>query len=331
MGIEGYIHKWATTLWTYLVLYLLGAWYMVKELLVPHRTPTGITNQKGRVAVITGGGRGIGLQTVRQFLLLEMTVIIGGRDVKSIEEAVSRLRSEGVNTGTVKCFEMDLCSLASVRNFAKTFTNLGMPLHVLVNNAGIMFWPWNVTEDGHEHHWSVNYLGHFLLSHLLAPHLAASSTLNQPSRVVNLSSSIHYMGGINFNDVNNKKNYSPQRAYAQSKLAQMMFTITLNERMAKQGVLALAVHPGVVATELFQHVTWAKTFPRLASTFLKTPSQGSDTVVYVALSQEVKEGGHYYENCQCTQPAAAALKSDDRNRLWDLTCRQLDIQEFGKV
>ena len=66
-----------------------------------------------------------------------------------------------------------------------------------------------------------------------------------------------------------RKNYSPQRAYAQSKLAQMMFTITLNERMAKQGVLALAVHPGVVATELFQHVAWAKTFPRLASTFLK--------------------------------------------------------------
>ncbi|MPC62916.1 Dehydrogenase/reductase SDR family member on chromosome X [Portunus trituberculatus] len=242
MGNEGYIYKWATTLWTYLVLYLLGAWYMVKELLVPHRTPT------------------------------------GGRDVKSMEEAVSRLRSEGVSTGTVKCFELDLCSLASVHNFAKAFTNLGMPLHVLVNNAGIMFWPWNVTEDGHEHHWSVNYLGHFLLTHLLTPHMAASSTLNQPSRVVNLSSSVHYIGAINFDDFNNEKDYSPQRAYAQSKLAQMMFTITLNERMAKQGVLALALHPGVVATELFQHVAWAQTFPRLASTFLKA-SYGYDVII----------------------------------------------------
>ena len=67
-----------------------------------------------------------------------------------------------------------------------------------------MFWPWNITEDGHEHHWAVNYLGHFLLSHLLVPHLTASSTQNQPSRIVSLSSSVHYIGAINFNDVNNE-------------------------------------------------------------------------------------------------------------------------------
>lgn len=331
MTIQEQICKWVWIGWNYLLLYLLGAWYMLKELCQSHRAPSGITNQKGRVAVVTGGSRGIGLETVRQFLQLEMTVVIGGRDVNSLEEAVSRLRQEGVKTGATKCLELDLCSLASVRRFAKEFTDLGLPLHVLVNNAGIMFWPWMVTEDGHEHHWAVNYLGHFLLSHLLAPHLVKSTSKDSPSRIVSLSSSVHYIGAINFSDIKNEKHYNPHKAYAQSKLAQLMFTITLNERMTKQGVLALAVHPGVVATELFQHVLWAKTFPKIASTFLKTPSQGSDTVVHVALSHELKEGGQYYENCRPTRPAAAALKSDDRNRLWDLTCHQLGIQEFGKA
>ncbi|XP_050727884.1 retinol dehydrogenase 12-like isoform X5 [Eriocheir sinensis] len=273
MTIQEQICKWVWIGWNYLLLYLLGAWYMLKELCQSHRAPSGITNQKGRVAVVTGGSRGIGLETVRQFLQLEMTVVI----------------------------------------------------------AGIMFWPWMVTEDGHEHHWAVNYLGHFLLSHLLAPHLVKSTSKDSPSRIVSLSSSVHYIGAINFSDIKNEKHYNPHKAYAQSKLAQLMFTITLNERMTKQGVLALAVHPGVVATELFQHVLWAKTFPKIASTFLKTPSQGSDTVVHVALSHELKEGGQYYENCCPTRPAAAALKSDDRNRLWDLTCHQLGIQEFGKA
>lgn len=315
------------------MLYALGLWYLVKEICLPHRKPTGIEKQSGRVALVTGGGRGIGLETIQQLLDLDMTVIIAGRNVAVLEKAASELRALGVQGGSVKCLELDLSSLSSVRNCAQEFSALNLPLHLLINNAGIMFWPWELTEDGHESHWCVNYLGHFLLTHLLFRHLVASSTPERPTRVVNLTSSVHYMGSIKFDDINNKKLYSPQAAYAQSKLAQLMFTLTLDEHQRSCGsnVVVNGVHPGVVATELFQNVAWATSFPLLARTFLKTPRQGSDTVVHVALSTQVKEGGHYYENCTKTKPARAALRSEDRARLWALSCQQLQIEHFGQT
>lgn len=324
------IGKCLWILWNYVQLYALGAWYLLKELCIPHKKPTGMMNQSGRVAIVTGGGRGIGFETVRQFLELDMTVIIAGRNVPVLEVAISEVRAQGVKRGIAKCLELDLMSLSSVRKFAKDFLALSLPLHILVNNAGIMFWPCEMTEDGYESHWSVNYLGHFLLTHLLFPTLVASSSLESPSRVVNLTSSVHYIGSINFDDINYMRHYSAQAAYAQSELAQLMFTITLADHQKASGrnILINAIHPGVVATDLFQHVAWARTFPFLARTFLKAPHQGSDTVVYVALSSHVKEGGHYYENCTKTKPASAALRNEDRARLWALSCQQLQIEQF---
>ncbi|XP_053630631.1 retinol dehydrogenase 12 [Cherax quadricarinatus] len=327
------LQKYGWTIWNYVMLYALGFWYLVKELCTPHRKPNGIESQHGRVGIVTGGGRGIGLETVHKFLDLDMTVIIAGRNVPALEKAVSELRAQGVQGGTAVCLELDLACMSSVCKFVHDFSALKLPLHLLVNNAGIMFWPWDMTVDGHESHWSVNYLGHFLLTHLLFPHLVANSTLDTPARVVNLTSSAHYMGSIQFSDINNKKNYCPQAAYAQSKLAQMMFTISLAEHQKSCGgsVVVSGVHPGVVATELFQHVAWARNFPLLANTFLKTPEQGCDTVVYVALSKYVKEGGQYYENCTVTTPSRAARRREDRARLWELSCQQLGIDSFGQL
>lgn len=315
------------------MLYALGAWYLVQELVLPHKKPTGICNQNERVAVVTGGGRGIGLEAVKQFLSLDMTVVIGGRNVSLMEKAIAELRSSGITGGRAECLELDLKSLDSVRKFANQFLKLNLPLHLLVNNAGIMFWPEETTEDGYESHWSVNYLGHFLLTHLLYPVLKTSSSPKNPSRVVNLTSSVHYIGSINFDDIASKKCYSAQAAYAQSKLAQMMFTVMLNklEKTSGGNILVNAVHPGVVATELFQHVAWNRMFPFLGRTFLKNPKQGSDTVVHVSLSSQVTEGGHYYENCTVTRPARAATKDSDVSQLWDLSCHQTSIDRFGHV
>ncbi|KAG7176667.1 Dehydrogenase/reductase SDR family member on chromosome X-like [Homarus americanus] len=315
------VGKYLWIVWSYLKLYALGLWYLVKELCTPHKKPSGIESQNGRVAIVTGGGRGIGLETVRRFLELNMTVVIAGRNVAALEEAVSELRAEGIQGGTTKCLELDLMRLSSVRKFVEEFFALNFPLHLLVNNAGIMFWPKEITEDGHESHWSVNYLGHFLLTHLLFPSLVANSTPERPARVVNLSSSAHYIGSINFDDINSNK------------LAQLMFTMTLADHQRSSGgnVVVNAVHPGVVATQLFQHVAWARIFPLLATTFLKTPHQGSDTVVHVALSSQAMEGGYYYENCTITKPATAAMNSDDRACLWVLSCKQLEIEHFGQI
>ncbi|XP_068239763.1 dehydrogenase/reductase SDR family member on chromosome X homolog [Palaemon carinicauda] len=321
------------TLWNYIKLYAIGAWYLGKELFLPHKKATGVGPQNGRVAIVTGGGRGIGLQTVKQFLIQDMTVIIAGRDEISLQKAVDSIRLEGINSGRSVCIELDLRSLNSVRAFVKKFLKLNLPLHLLVNNAGIMFWPEEITEDGFESHWSVNYLGHFLLTHLLYPHLVKSSSKDLPSRVVNLTSSVHYMGSINFDDINGSKYYNPQAAYAQSKLAQLMFTKMLDKytKAMDENLLVNAVHPGVVATELFQNVAWAKLFPVLARTFLKTPQQGSDTVVYVALSSEISSGGNYFENCTSTQPSSEAGNPEHLRRLWDLSCSQVNVKEFGGI
>ncbi|XP_066984828.1 dehydrogenase/reductase SDR family member on chromosome X homolog isoform X1 [Macrobrachium rosenbergii] len=321
------------TAWNFIKLYVLGALYLVKELLVPHKKPTGIGPQNGRVALVTGGGRGIGLQTVRQFLRQDMTVIIAGRDVTSLQKAVDCIRSEGITSGRTECLELDLRSLNSVRELVREFLKLNLPLHVLVNNAGIMFWPKEITEDGYESHWSVNYLGHFLLTHLLYPHLSKSSSKEMPSRIVNLTSSVHYIGQINFDDINGRKYYNAQGAYAQSKLAQLMFTRILDKHVKAmdENILVNAVHPGVVATELFQKVAWARLFPVLARTFLKNPEQGSDTVVYVALSSEITNGGSYYENCTLTHPSSFSSNPRHLRSLWDISCSQVNVKEFGVV
>ncbi|XP_047483233.1 dehydrogenase/reductase SDR family member on chromosome X-like [Penaeus chinensis] len=325
----GLLYNLWNTIWTFILFYALGAWYLLKELFSSHKKPSGILNQSGRVAIVTGGGRGIGLETVQQFLDLDMTVIIGGRNASGIEKDVSKRRGSNKDVGKVICLDLDLASLTSVRRFAEAFKALRLPLHVLVNNAGIMFWPLEITEDGFESHWSVNYLGHFLLTQLLWPVLKASSTSDKPARVVNLSSSIHYLGSINFDDINSKNHYNAQTAYAQSKLAQLMFTKELDERIraAGENITVNAVHPGVVATELFQHVAWARYFPWLARSFLKTPKQGSDTVVYAALSQLVLDGGHYYENCTITRPAV--MKPNDLRHLWEISCQQCKVVDFG--
>lgn len=327
----GPLYKMWKTVWNYILLYALGAWYLLKELISSHKKPSGILNQSGRVAIVTGGGRGIGLETVQQFLELDMTVVIGGRNVPELEKAVSKVRGSNKDLGKVICLDLDLSSLTSVRRFAEAFKALRLPLHVLVNNAGVMFWPQEVTEDGFEYHWCVNHLGHFLLTHLLWPVLKASSTPDKPARVVNLSSSTHYIGSINFEDINSKIYYNAQAAYNQSKLAQVMFTKELDERIraAGENIIVNAVHPGVVATELFQHVAWAHYFPWLVRAFLKTPRQGSDTVVHVALSQLALDGGHYYENCTKTPPAAAVRKPSDLCHLWEISCQQCKIVDFG--
>ncbi|KAK3883259.1 hypothetical protein Pcinc_012393 [Petrolisthes cinctipes] len=305
---------------------------MLKELTATHHSPSGLVSQKGRVAIVTGSGRGIGLETVKQFLQLDMTVVVAGRHVPFLEASVAGLRDAGLTGGEARCMELDLTSMASVRKFAADFLALRCPLQILVNNAGIMFWPRELTEDGNEAHWSVNYLGHFLLTHLLLPCLKANrpTTTTISSRVVNLTSSVHYIGSINFEDPNSKQHYNPQAAYAQSKLAQMMFTITLDELVSDQGVMVNAVHPGVVATQLFQHVAWATYFPWLARTFLKTPRQGCDTVVYCSLSPNVTHGGGYYENCTPTAPATYATRKELRDQLWKLSCQQLGIKVFGE-
>ncbi|KAB0343191.1 hypothetical protein FD754_020117, partial [Muntiacus muntjak] len=152
----------------------------------------------------------------------------------------------------------DLASMRSIRQFVQTFKMKKLPLHVLVNNAGVMMVPQRATDDGFEEHFGVNYLGHFLLTSLLLDTLRESGAPGRRSRVVTVSSATHYVGQLNLDDLQSRTGYSAHAAYAQSKLALVLFTYRLQALLTAQGapVTANVADPGVVDTDLYRHVFW---------------------------------------------------------------------------
>ncbi|MGW5875301.1 oxidoreductase [Nocardiopsis terrae] len=190
----------------------------------------------GRTAVVTGANSGLGLETAKVLAGRGARVVLAVRDTGKGEEAARQIRGE------TEVRRLDLADLASVREFADGWKG---DLHLLINNAGLMAIPESRTRDGFETQFGVNHLGHFALTNLLLEHVTG--------RVVTLSSGLHRtVRGIHFADVNLEGRYTPHRAYGQSKLANLLFTLELQRRLDEVGsqVLATAAHPGYAATNL---------------------------------------------------------------------------------
>ncbi|RMX57299.1 hypothetical protein pdam_00012846 [Pocillopora damicornis] len=314
-----------------LMNYLNGAKVLMKQVFSKHNSLEVIPNLDGRVAIVTGGNKGIGLETVRGLCKAQMTVIIACRDTAEAEKAIKKIREE-LPQAEVEYMELDLASLASIRKFVMNFKKKGLPLHILVNNAGIMIPPYSKTEDGFELQFGVNHLGHFALTNLLLDDLIKSGSPDRCSRVVTLSSEAHIPGKINFEDLQSKYYYSPYSGYSQSKLANILFTYELQKRLEEREspVTANAVHPGVVNTDLFQHIPWIMRMPQnvLAYFLFKTPQQGAENSIYVALSPELEsKGGKYFVNCQSTQSSDESYSEDVQRRLWKASCELTGIPE----
>jgi NAD(P)-dependent dehydrogenase (short-subunit alcohol dehydrogenase family) len=198
-----------------------------------------IPAQTGRTAVVTGANSGLGLATARALADAGARVVLAVRDPARGAEAAAGLRGE------VEVRRLDLADLASVRAFAEDWIG---PLDVLINNAGIMAVPAAVTVDGFESQFGTNHLGHFALTNLLLPHVT--------DRVVTVSSTMHRIGTIVLDDLDwQRRPYSAERAYASSKLANLLFTLELQRRLTAAGsaVRATAAHPGWSATNLQSH------------------------------------------------------------------------------
>ncbi|XP_041128279.1 dehydrogenase/reductase SDR family member on chromosome X-like isoform X4 [Polyodon spathula] len=213
--------------------------------------------QNERVAIVTGGARGIGCETARHLARLGMHIIIAGNSENKGQEAVKRIKEENLNQ-KVEFIHLDLTSLKSIHWFVKKFNDRGLPLHILVNNAGVMLVPQRTTQDGFEEHIGLNYLGHFLLTKLLLDKLKQSGCQESSARVVTVSSASHYCGELDLEDLQSCSCYSSHRAYAQSKLALVLFTYYLQHRLTAEGshVTTNAVDPGVVNTDLYQNICW---------------------------------------------------------------------------
>jgi retinol dehydrogenase 14 len=276
----------------------------------------------GKFVLVTGGTGGIGKATAIGLAALGARVGITGRDRARTEAAAAGIGA-APGSPAVDAFAADMSAQAGVRRLAAQVAGAYPRLDVLVNNVGGFWAHRRLTADGLERTFALNHLAPFLLTSLLLDRLTASA----PARVVTVSSGAHASGRIDFDDLQGERDYSGQRAYGQSKLANVMFTYELARRLAGTGVTATACHPGVVRTSFGTEDQAAHMAAMIgvARLFMKTPAHGAATPVYLASSLEV-EGvtGRYFASRKprtlqqgllrhcCRGPALADQRRPDR-------------------
>ncbi|KAM9821153.1 polyprenol dehydrogenase [Neosynchiropus ocellatus] len=288
-----------------------------------------LPRQKGKVAIVTGGTRGMGFETARHLASLGMHVIIAGNEQEEGVAAVRKILEER-SEGKAEYVFLDLTSLKSVRQFAQKFKARGLALHVLVNNAGTMLVPERTTEDGFEFHFCLNYLGHFLLTNLLLDSLKRAGRVNNFARIVNMSSATHYAGYIHMDDLNRREFYTSHGAYAQSKLALVLFTYHLQEQLTGGGfpVSVYAVDPGMVDTALYDNLwTLAQMLKKpVAKILFRTPAEGASISVYAAAASELEgAGGCYLYNGEKVQSSEYSYDLELQAELWKKSCELVGL------
>src|SRR5437899_1953609 len=268
---------------------------------------------ENRVFLVTGANSGIGKATAMGLARLGGTVVMACRNAARGETARQEIMRE---SGNARVFLeiVDLASEASIRSFAEEFKRKYPRLDILINNAGVYTPHREVTPDGLERTFEVNYLSGFLLTHLLLDLLKKSA----PSRIVNVSSSAHSGGTIHFDDLQGERRYGGFGAYGQSKLAQILFTQELARHLEGTRVTVNACHPGVIRTNLGMGGTSAVV--RFVRMFFKGPEKGAETPIYLSISPEV-EGvtGHYFATKPVREPSRAAHDPTVPRRLFDVS------------
>ncbi|WP_448808828.1 SDR family oxidoreductase [Agromyces bauzanensis] len=268
----------------------------------------------GKTVLITGGTGGIGKATAIGLARLGARVGIVGRDAARAETAARDIRSASGNDA-VDVFAADLSSQAEVRRLAAQVLATYPRLDVLVNNVGGFWAHRHVTADGLEHTFALNHLASFLLTNLLIERLEASA----PARVVTVSSGAQSMGRIDFDDLQGERDYSGQRAYNQSKLANVMFTYELARRLEGTGVTANVLHPGVTRTDFgaedqARYFAWMSGMSR---PFMKSPARGAATPIHLASSPEVEGvSGRYFANRTAKKSNTLSYDRGAAARLW---------------
>jgi NAD(P)-dependent dehydrogenase (short-subunit alcohol dehydrogenase family) len=279
--------------------------------------------------MVTGATSGIGLATAQALAERGATVVLVGRNAEKGSRKVAQVR-ETTGNAKVSFMLVDLSVQEEIRQLARKFENKFSRLDVLVNNVGGFFMSRRPSADGIEMTWALNYLGVFLLTHLLLDLLQESA----PARIVNVSSDMHRRAELHLDNLGLEGEYSAQEAYGQAKLALMLFTFELARRLAGTGVTVNAVHPGFVATEL-----WTKggTLFRILGPLLmplikliaRSPEEGAQTVIYLAASPEVKRvTGRYFVDKEQVRAATVAYDLEVAQRLWDISVQMAELEDL---
>lgn len=271
----------------------------------------------GKTVLVTGGTGGIGKATAAGLAAAGARVGIVGRDLTRTRAAAADIAATSGNPA-VDAFGADMSSQAEVRRLAREVLDAYPRLDVLVNNVGGFWATRRVTADGLEHTFAVNHLAGFLLTDLLLDRLKASA----PARIVTVSSGAQANGRMNFDDLQGERGYSGQRAYNQSKLANVLFTYELARRLDGSGVTATVLHPGVVRTGFAAEdpsPLWKVLLP-LIRPLLKTPEKGAATSIYLASSPDV-EGvtGEYFVNSTPKTSSKSSYDAAAAARLWRIS------------
>jgi retinol dehydrogenase 12 len=272
--------------------------------------PSTAADLAGRTFIVTGANSGIGRITAMALAGRGAQVFLGCRSIDKGESVAAPLRAGGAK---VEVLALDLADLASVRGTAAAFLARDLPLHGLINNAGLAGTR-ALTRDGFELTFGVNHLGHFLLTRLLEARLRASA----PARVVNVASEAHRSAkGIDFTVLRERaRSPGALREYSVSKLANVLFTRELARRWAGSGVTAYALHPGVVATGIWRRVPGPLRW--LITRFMISPEEGARTTIFCATAPELAGvSGRYYERQHESTPSAVAQDDALAARLWD--------------
>jgi retinol dehydrogenase 12 len=277
-----------------------------------------------RTVLVTGATSGIGRETARQLARLGAHVVLGVRDPVRGEEAAGEIRSAG---GSAEVLPIDLASFESVRRSVSRFAETHASLDVLVNNAGAALRQRELTVDGHERTWQTNFLGGYLLTRLLLPSLSRGAR----PRVVHVSSDAHPTGRIDWNDLELEHGYGGYRAYANTKLAQILFTRELARREPWLSVTAL--HPGAIATRIWREVPLIPLRMMILAVLwiiggrIHNAARGADPVVRLAWDPALDGvSGRYFKRFRETEPSAAAQDDATAARLWDYAARATGLE-----
>lgn len=301
-----------------------------------------IPSQQGRIAIVTGANSGLGYETALALAQKDIHVVMACRSQQRAQEACDQIKAE-VPKASLEIGLVDLSKLDSVRHFANEYLANHERLDLLINNAGVMMPPYQVTEDGFELQMGANHFGHFLLTGLLLPRMLSTPH----SRVVSLSSIAHRNGQIDFEKIQlerkgtdlEKKNYSAVKSYEQSKLACLMFGLELQRRLEATGqtqTMSTIAHPGVSVTNLGQHlpmIVQKIIGPLIAPFFTHPPKEGAKPTLWAALGPA--EGGDYFGPQRMREmkgdPGKAKIEAQAKNesvakRLWEISEQRTGIK-----
>ncbi|MGY9065632.1 SDR family NAD(P)-dependent oxidoreductase [Streptomyces sp. CL12] len=291
----------------------------------------------GKLALVTGGYSGIGLETTRALVKAGARVVVPARRPETAEQALAGLPGVEVD-------ELDLGDLESVRRFAERFLASGRGLDIVIDSAGIMACPETRVGDGWEAQFATNHLGHFALVNRLWPAIAPGG-----ARVVSVSSRGHHAAGIRWDDIHWRRGYDKWEAYGQAKTANVLFAVQLDKLGRDAGVRAFALHPGGILTPLQRHLAQEEMVERgwidedgnlLHPEVFKTPQQGAATQVWAATSPQLDGlGGLYLEDCDIAEPAPDtddregvkdwAIDPEQAARLWTLSAELTGVDAFA--